>query len=105
LSYLLVLSTVPTLQEARKLAHFLLEKRLATCVNITSPVESHYWWKHKKERSKEYLLLIKTVAEKFRKLEKVIRENHSYEVPEIIGIPIQKGSAKYLAWIAKEIKR
>ncbi len=101
--YLLVLNTVPSLKEARKLAHLLLQKRLAACVNIGSPVESHYWWKNKKEKSREYLLLIKTSAEKFRKLEKIIRKNHSYEVPEIIGIPIQKGSVKYLAWISKEI--
>ncbi len=80
----------------------LLEKRLAACVNISAPVESHYWWKDKKERAREVMLFIKTRATLFSKLEKVIRRSHSYAVPEIIEIPILKGNRAYLNWIKKE---
>jgi periplasmic divalent cation tolerance protein len=104
-AYLLVLSTVPSLKEARRLASFLLEKRLTACVNISPLSESHYWWKGKKERAREFLLLIKTRETLFKKLEKELRENHSYSVPEIITLSITGGSKKYLNWIARETSR
>ncbi|MBI3313545.1 MAG: divalent-cation tolerance protein CutA [Candidatus Omnitrophica bacterium] len=104
-SHLLILSTVPNLKEARSLASVLLEKKLAACVNISPGVESHYRWKGKKEKSREVMLFIKTREALFGKLEKTLRENHSYEVPEIIALPIQRGSKKYLNWLAKETKR
>ncbi|HXV27873.1 MAG TPA: divalent-cation tolerance protein CutA [bacterium] len=105
MSYLLVLSAVPTLAEARKLASLLLQKKAAACVNITSAFESHYRWKGKMQKSREYMLFIKTRRRSFAVLEKLLRKNHSYAVPEIIGIPIQKGSRKYLAWLSKETCR
>ena len=104
MSYHLVLTTIPTLKKARRLAALLLEKKLAACVSISSPLESHYWWNQKKERGKEFFLFIKTKAVAFEKLEKVIRENHPYSVPEILAIPIQKGNPAYLAWIAKAVR-
>lgn len=102
-SYILVISTVSSLKEARKIAQLLLGERLAACVNIVPAVESHYWWQHKKAQSKESLLMIKTRAVLYDRIEKVIRENHSYSVPEVISLPIQKGSEKYLRWIDDEV--
>ena len=67
-------------------------------------MESHYRWKGKKETSKEVLLIMKAKTAAYKKLEKTLLENHSYEVPEILALPVMKGSKSYLNWIAKEIK-
>lgn len=104
-AYLLVLSTAPSWKEARRLSSLLLGKRLAACVNISPLSESHYWWKGKKERVREVLLLIKTRRPLFKKLEKALSGNHPYSVPEIIALPVTGGSKKYLNWIARETSR
>jgi len=67
-------------------------------------VESHYWWKGKKETAREVMLFIKTKKSAFKKLERFIRKHHAYDVPEILALPVQAGNAKYLAWLKKEIK-
>jgi len=97
-----VLSTVPSIKKARQLAGLLVSKRLAACVQILSGLESHYRWRGKKETAKEVLLLIKTKASAYKKLEKTLLKNHPYEVPEIVCLPITKGSKTYLDWIKKE---
>ncbi|MBI3307084.1 MAG: divalent-cation tolerance protein CutA [Candidatus Omnitrophica bacterium] len=100
----MVFSSAPSLKEARRLSSLLLKKKLAACINISAKVESHYWWKGKKQKAGEVLLLIKTRSALFNKLEKVLRENHSYSVPEIIALPIVRGSQKYLNWLNQETK-
>jgi len=102
LSYLLVFSTAPSRKEARRLADLLLEKRLAACVSLSSPVESFYRWKGKKERAKEIQLCIKTRATLYKKLEKTLKKYHSYAIPEILALPIRKGNRDYLSWIDRE---
>ena len=102
MKYCCVLSTVPNIKKARTLAGLLISKRLAACVQILPSLESHYRWRGKKEISKEILLLIKTKAPLYKKLEKTLLENHPYEVPEIVCLPIAKGSKSYLDWISKE---
>lgn len=102
MKYCCVLSTVSGIKKARILAGLLISKRLAACVQILPGLESHYRWRGKKETSKEVLLFIKTQASNYKKLEKTLLENHPYEVPEIICLPIIKGSRSYLDWIAKE---
>lgn len=102
--YLLVLSTASSVQEARKLSSVLLERRLAACVTILRGAESHYWWQGKKEKAGETVLLIKTRRTLFTKVEKAIRENHSYSTPEVIAVPIEKGSQPYLNWLGKETR-
>lgn len=88
-------------KEARRIAKALVERRLAACVNtIAAPVESVYRWKGKIEKAKEYLLLIKTSRARFAAVERTIRESHSYDVPEIIAVPIVSGSRDYLSWLA-----
>ncbi len=103
MKYLCVLSTAPDIKKARKLAGLLVSKRLAACVQILPGLESHYRWRGKKETSKEVLLIIKTTALLYKKLESAILKNHPYEVPEIVCLPITKGSKQYLDWIEKEI--
>jgi periplasmic divalent cation tolerance protein len=104
LAYLLVFTTVPAKKEARKLADLILSRRLAACVHISAAGESHYWWKGKKEKAAEYVLWIKTGDSLFSRLEKALRQAHPYEVPEIIAVPVKKGSSPYLSWISRETK-
>jgi len=101
--YCCVLSTVPDLKKARQLAGLLVSKRLAACVQILPRLESHYCWKGKQKASKEVLLVIKTRTSLYKLLEQAIVKNHSYEVPEIVCLPITKGSKSYLKWIDKEV--
>ena len=104
MSYLLVLSTASSRKEALKLADILLEKRLAACVNISGPVDSVYWWNSKREKAREVMMFIKTTRSSYPRLEKTLHQQHSYSVPEIIAIPIAKGSKPYLAWLHREAR-
>src|SRR5215470_3841857 len=99
-----VLSTAGSEHEARKIAHHLVEHQLAACVNIVPQMESIYRWQGKVESAREWLLLIKTTAEKFPEVRDVIRELHSYDVPECIAIAIEDGSAEYLQWIGDSVQ-
>jgi len=101
--YCCVLNTVSNIKKARALAGLLISKRLAACVQILPGLESHYRWRGKKETSREVLLLIKTRVSCYKKLEKSVLENHPYEVPEIICLPITRGSKSYLDWISMEV--
>ncbi len=101
-----VLVTCATLREARRIARNVVGKRLAACVNISvSPVESFYTWKGKLERTREYLLVMKTTAKRLAELENEVKRLHSYEVPEFIALPITEGSAKYLSWLDDCVKK
>ena len=103
MKYCCVLNPVPSIKKARQLAGLLVSRRLAACVQILPGLESHYRWRGKKETSKEVLLLIKTKISVYKKLEKILLKNHPYEVPEIICLPITKGSKPYLDWIDAEV--
>src|ERR1700723_3285692 len=96
----IVLSTTGSEDEARKVAHELIERRLAACVNILPQVESIYRWQGKIETGREWLLLIKTTAERFTAISDTIRELHSYELPECIAIEIEDGSPEYFRWLS-----
>ncbi len=102
--YILVLTTVPEEKSGQKIAALLLEERLAACVTISAASQSFYWWKEQIANEPEHILFIKTKTALYPELEKKIREIHPYEVPEIIALPIQKGSEDYLNWIEKETK-
>lgn len=102
---IVVLTNCASAKEARRIARALVNKRLAACVNIiATPVESLYRWKAKIEKAREHSLLIKTTKEHFGAVERTIRELHSYEVPEIIAVPIIAGSRDYLAWLEENIR-
>jgi periplasmic divalent cation tolerance protein len=96
----IVLSTAGSEAEARKIAQYLVERRMAACVNVVPQVESIYRWQGKVEMSQEWLLIIKTSAELFEKVRDAIRELHSYDLPECISIGIEDGSPEYLRWLA-----
>ena len=95
----LVLTTAGNDAEARKIAHELVERRLAACVNIIPRIESLYRWEGKVETAEEYLLLIKTTKSRGPDVQAAIRDIHSYDLPECIVISMDGGSAEYLKWI------
>jgi periplasmic divalent cation tolerance protein len=100
----LVLTTTSSLEESKKIARELVERRLAACVNIVPKIESVYWWEGKVEEAQEYLLLIKSTAETFPRLRDAIQQLHSYEVPECIALAIEEGSLAYLRWIDESVE-
>jgi len=101
---IVTLVTVPSEEIAQGLAEKLLDSRLAACVNILPQITSVYTWEGKRERSSELLLLIKSPARLFSELEAFVKENHPYEVPEILAIPATKVSADYAAWLIGQTK-
>jgi periplasmic divalent cation tolerance protein len=101
---IVVLSTCGSPQEAQRLAHALVEKRLAACVNIVSGVRSVYRWKDAIEDEEEVLLVIKTSRPLFEELRNEILRLHSYEVPEVIALEVVDGSEGYLAWLDRELR-
>ncbi len=105
MSYIVVYITTPDLDTAKKLADTLVENKLAACVNITQKVHSVYYWQGNIEREDEFLLIIKTREDRFTKLEETVKEIHPYTVPEIIAIPVVRGSQDYLNWIDETLER
>jgi len=103
--YIQILTTVEKKKDAEKIAKIIAEKRLAGCIQIIGPITSTYWWKGKLEKSKEYLLFIKTRKRLYKEVEREIKKVHPYKVPEIIAIPIIEGSEEYLKWLSKETKK
>jgi periplasmic divalent cation tolerance protein len=101
---IVVLSTASNIEEAEKITLALLEARKVACVNIVPEVLSRYWWRGKIAKDKEVLLIAKTNTAALPDVIRIIKENHSYETPEVIALPITGGSAHYLAWLESELK-
>ena len=101
----LVITNLPNRDSAAKLAHVLVERRLAACVNILSPCRSVYRWQGRTEYAEEFPMLIKTTKDRYAELEAAIREGHPYELPEIIAIPLAGGLSAYLEWVESETRR
>ncbi|MFO1519349.1 MAG: divalent-cation tolerance protein CutA [bacterium] len=97
--FIAVFSTISSQKAAEKIAVRLVEEKLAACVNITSKIKSVYAWKGKLYREGEFLMLIKTRQSLYARLEKRLKSLHPYETPEIIALPILKGSPGYLSWL------
>ncbi|MDD1711192.1 MAG: divalent-cation tolerance protein CutA [Methanoregulaceae archaeon] len=102
--YIVVLVTTADKEEAQRISQILLENKKAVCINIIPNVNSSYWWEGKIEKEKEYLLIVKTTGTKFDELVKLVKECHSYKVPEIIAIPMIAGNPDYLDWIDETIQ-
>lgn len=103
---IVVLVTCGSLEEGKRIGRALVERRLAACVNVLqAPIESIYRWKGKVDTAKEFLLLIKTSSARYAALEEAIRGLHSYDIPEMIALPIEKGSRDYLAWLTDSVKK
>lgn len=102
--YSVVLITVSSSEEGEKIARQILEKKFAACVNIVPGITSLYWWKGKIETASEFLLIVKTKMSLFDSLMSLVKKIHSYTVPEIICLPIEKGNKDYLDWIRSSVK-
>jgi len=100
--FIVILVTASSEEEAKKIAFSLVEKRVAACVNLIKDIESIYRWKGKISDEKEVLILIKTRKKLYKSVEEEIKKLHSYEVPEIIALPIISGSKDYLYWMDSE---
>ena len=100
----LVLTNVPERAVAERLAEMLVERRLAACVNILAPCRSVYRWKGAVQHDEEHPMLVKTTAELYPALEQALRAAHPYELPEIIAVPLERGLAEYLEWVAAETR-
>jgi periplasmic divalent cation tolerance protein len=99
---LLVLVTAPDPDKAAEIARALVEERLAACGNVLSGLRSIYRWEGKVQDEPEALLLLKTTRARFEALRARVLALHPYQVPEVIALPVEAGSAAYLAWIAAE---
>jgi periplasmic divalent cation tolerance protein len=103
-NYLVILVTTSDSAEAHKIGNELLKRRKAACVNIVPGVSSLFWWEGKLDTAQENLLIIKAKASLLNDIVTLVREIHSYDVPEIIALPIVGGNPDYFEWVAKEVE-
>lgn len=101
---ILVMTSFPDRESAATLAQALVDARLAACVNVLSACTSIYHWQGKSESAEEIPLLIKTVSNHYPEVERMIREQHPYELPEIIFVAVEGGLPEYLQWVENETK-
>lgn len=99
--YSVVFMTASSHEEAENIAENLVSHKLAACVNILPNMKSFYWWDDKLCKDDELLLVAKIKTSDFKELEKAVKKLHSYDVPEIILLPIENGSNAYLQWMEK----
>jgi len=99
MKFIQVITTTDRKDLAKDIARYLVEAGLAACVQILDGMESTYLWKGKIETSREFMCLIKTREDLYPQVEEAIKKMHSYETPEIIALPILKGSQDYLKWL------
>lgn len=102
MSYIFVYITNPSKKVAEKISSHLLKKRLIAC-GVIFPVDSSYWWKKKLVRTKEHVLIVKTLEKNFEKIKKEVKKIHPYEVPCITKIRVE-GNKEYENYIRKEVK-
>jgi len=100
-----VLTTVGLIEKAEEIANKLVERRLAACVNIIGPIRSIYRWKEAIESDQEYLLIIKTSADRASALAAAFAELHPYELPEHVELAVEGGSIPYLEWLSAQVTR
>jgi len=102
--YLVALVTVPSTDVGTEVAHTLLDRKLAACVNIIPTMTSLYTWEGEVCADEEVLLIIKTTKSAFDELASAVKEIHPYDVPEIIAVPLTAGSKDYLDWIHQVVE-
>ena len=103
-SRIVILITTSNSDEGQKIAELLLNQRLVACVNIVPKVNSFFKWQSKPDSAQESLLIIKTRKALLSEITETVKRIHSYEVPEIIALPITGGNEEYLEWIDNEVK-
>jgi len=102
-TYIVVLITTGTPEEAQRIAAVLLEQRKAACVNIVPRVSSRFWWRGELDSAEESLLIVKTRASLLDEVVSLVKEAHSYDVAEVIALPIVGGNKDYLDWMGGEV--
>jgi periplasmic divalent cation tolerance protein len=100
---IVVFSTASSAEEAERIARGLLNEHLAACVNVVPGLRSYYRWQGKIEDSAEFLLVIKSSRPHFEALRTLLESLHSYEVPEVVALPVVDGARNYLSWMDGEI--
>ncbi len=99
-----VQTTTANREDAEQIAATLVDRRLAACVQISGPLESHYRWQGKRETATEWLCTIKTSRRLYPQLEQELRSLHPYDEPEILAVPVVAGSAGYLTWLEQQLE-
>ena len=102
-AYIVILITTDTAEEARQISRLLLEQRKIACANIISEIDSLFWWDNKPDSAHESLLIVKTKASLLPEIINLVKGIHSYDVPEIIALPIVGGNQDYLEWIDSNV--
>ena len=102
--FVALLITTANAEEAQKISEALLDQRQAASVNIVPKVNSLFWWHGKINSAEENLLIVKTKKPQLNEVIRLVKENHSYEIPQIIALPIVGGSQDYLKWLSEEVK-
>lgn len=105
MSYILVLMTASSKDEAKKIVHSLLEEKLIACANMIDSVSSVFWWQDKIEEEKEVLVIMKSHQDLFKRVSTRVKELHSYDTSEILALSIVDGSCQYLEWMKKVLNR
>ncbi len=100
---LVCLVTASSLEEAHRIARALVEERLAACVNILPAVRSVYRWEGAVEQAEEFLLVVKTVPERFEAVRDRVLSLHSYQVPEVVALPVQAAAPAYDRWVRESV--
>jgi periplasmic divalent cation tolerance protein len=103
-NYIQVATTVGSMEEARRLAEALVDRRLAACVQVLGPIVSRYRWRGEVEEAEEWQCLAKTEAALYPEVEAAIRAAHSYDEPEILATPVVAGSEGYLGWVSENVE-
>src|SRR3989338_2477032 len=102
--YSIVFITAKDNEEAKRIAHGLLKEKLIACANIIPGVQSMFWWEGKIDEAGEALLILKTKRSLIKKVIKTVKVLHSYQVPEVIALPIIEGNKDYLKWVNESVK-
>lgn len=103
-SYIVVIMTAADKEEAVKIVRHLLSERLIACANIVGPVSSLFWWEGRIDEADEFLVFMKSKKELFKRLSESAKEIHSYQVPEIIALPVIEGLSSYLDWLGASLQ-
>ena len=102
--YIVLFITTATAEEAQRISRALLEQKRVACVNIVPRVSSLFWWQDRLDSAEESLLIVKTKASLLNEIVTIVKEIHSYDIPELIALPIIGGNQDYLDWIDREVK-
>lgn len=102
--HLRVETTTDSREEASRLAKSVIEARLAACAQIVGPITSTYWWDDQIEQDEEWMVVMKTAADRAGALTAHLNEHHSYDVPEVVATPVTAGNGEYLSWVTNETR-